>query len=117
MLFSEFVSEFQERQQRTTKIDSVEDMKRFMQDYPEFRKLSGNVSKHVTLLSELSRVVDKESLMSLSEVEQELAVTEDHSAATRVRFYDYFAEFADDIFFDASLGRVLDPQRAAHQRL
>lgn len=60
-------------------------MKRFVQDYPEFRKMSGNVSKHVTLLSELSRIVDKENLMALSEVEQELAVSEEHSAAHRVR--------------------------------
>ncbi len=30
-------------------------MKRFVEEYPEFRKLSGNVSKHVALMSEVNQ--------------------------------------------------------------
>lgn len=52
-----------------------------MENYPEFRKLSGTVSKHVALMSELSRLVDGRALMEVSQVEQELACTENHSAA------------------------------------
>ena len=47
----------------------------------QFRKLSGDVSKHVTLLGEINRLVDAGALMEVSQVEQELACTEDHSSA------------------------------------
>ena len=54
-------------------IQSISDMKRFVEEYPEFRKLGGNVSKHVALVGELSRLVERDKLLELGEVEQGLA--------------------------------------------
>ncbi|TFY69920.1 hypothetical protein EVJ58_g126 [Rhodofomes roseus] len=54
-------------------INSITDMKRFVEEYPEFRKLGGNVSKHVALVGELSRLVDRDKLLDIGEVEQGLA--------------------------------------------
>jgi len=54
-------------------INSIADMKRFVEEYPEFQKLGGNVSKHVALVGELSRVVGRDQLMEIGEVEQTLA--------------------------------------------
>ncbi|KAH9851510.1 Sec1-like protein [Lenzites betulinus] len=54
-------------------INSITDMKRFVEEYPEFRKLGGNVSKHVALVGELSRLVERDKLLELGEVEQGLA--------------------------------------------
>ena len=48
-------------------------MKRFVEEYPEFRKLGGNVSKHVALVGELSRIVGRDQLLNVSELEQGLA--------------------------------------------
>ena len=48
-------------------------MKKFVEEYPEFRKLGGNVSKHVALVGELSRLVEKHKLLDIGEVEQGLA--------------------------------------------
>lgn len=56
-----------------SQIQSITDMKRFVEEYPEFRKLGGNVSKHVALVGELSRLVARDKLMDLGEVEQGLA--------------------------------------------
>jgi hypothetical protein len=56
-------------------------MARFVENYPEFRKKSGNVSKHVSLMSELSRIVDERLLMSVSQVEQDLACTASQATA------------------------------------
>lgn len=70
-----------------TNTDSVhtnflpEDMARFVENYPEFRKKSGNVSKHVSLMSELSRIVDERILMSVSQIEQDLACTASQATA------------------------------------
>ncbi|KAJ3191155.1 vacuolar protein sorting-associated protein 45 [Irineochytrium annulatum] len=75
-----YVDEYQVKHKSSQKIDSIADMKKFMEDYPEFRKLSGNVTKHVTLVGELSRRVEKEGLLEVGELEQSLAVSENHNA-------------------------------------
>ncbi|KAI9443162.1 Sec1 family-domain-containing protein [Lactarius indigo] len=70
-----YVQSYQARSlaQQPSSINSISDMKRFVEEYPEFRKLGGNVSKHVALVGELSRLVDKDKLLELGEVEQGLA--------------------------------------------
>ncbi|KAJ3055214.1 vacuolar protein sorting-associated protein 45 [Rhizophlyctis rosea] len=75
-----YVDEYQVKHKSSQQIDSIADMKKFVEEYPEFRKLSGNVTKHVTLVGELSRLVSKYSLMEVGELEQSLAVTENHAA-------------------------------------
>ncbi len=75
-----YVEEYQSRTKSTMNIDSIADMKRFVEEYPEFRKLSGNVSKHVALIGELSRLVEEKTLLEVSELEQSLACNENHGA-------------------------------------
>lgn len=74
----DYVSQYQSRTKTNAEINSIADMKRFLEDYPEFRKLSGNVSKHVTLVSELSRLVSKSNLLDISELEQSIACNPDN---------------------------------------
>jgi len=76
----DYVEQYQSKTKNNANIESITDMKRFIEEYPEFRKLSGNVSKHVTLVSELSRRVGGESLLEVSELEQSLACNDNHSA-------------------------------------
>lgn len=56
----------------------------FVENYPQFKKMSGTVSKHVTVVGELSRLVAERNLLEVSEVEQELACQNDHSSALQV---------------------------------
>ncbi|KAI1638820.1 glucose inhibited division protein A-domain-containing protein [Biscogniauxia mediterranea] len=79
----DYVEQYQSKTKNNANIESITDMKRFIEEYPEFRKLSGNVSKHVTLVSELSRRVGAESLLEVSEVEQSLACNDNHAADLR----------------------------------
>ena len=79
----DYVSQYQSRTQSNAQIESIEDMKRFVEDYPEFRKLSGNVSKHVTLISELSRRVSADNLLDVSELEQSLVCNDNHNSDLR----------------------------------
>ncbi|KAK1006525.1 vacuolar protein sorting-associated protein 45 [Friedmanniomyces endolithicus] len=75
----EYVEQFASKQAGGQKLDSIEDMKRFVEEYPEFRKLSGNVTKHVTLVTELSRRVETDHLLDVSELEQSLACNDNHN--------------------------------------
>lgn len=80
----EYVEQYQARTKNHMNIESIADMKRFVEDYPEFRKLSGNVSKHVTLVSELSRRVGEDNLLDVSELEQSLACNDNHASDLKV---------------------------------
>ncbi|PFH53987.1 hypothetical protein AMATHDRAFT_73002 [Amanita thiersii Skay4041] len=73
----DYVQSYQTRSlaQSPAAINSISDMKRFIEEYPEFRKLGGNVSKHVALVGELSRLVGKHKLLELGEVEQGLSTS------------------------------------------
>lgn len=75
----DYVEQFASKQASGQKLDSIEDMKRFVEEYPEFRRLSGNVTKHVTLVGELSRRVESDHLLDVSELEQSLACNDNHS--------------------------------------
>jgi vacuolar protein sorting-associated protein 45 len=80
----EYVEQYQSKTKNNADIESIADMKRFIEEYPEFRKLSGNVSKHVTLVSELSRRVGSEGLLEVSELEQSIACNDNHAADLKV---------------------------------
>ena len=56
----------------------------FIENYPQFRKLSGTVSKHVAVVSELSRIVNNHQLMGVSETEQDLVTGTDRGKAMAV---------------------------------
>merc|ERR1719369_2395398 len=73
------MEEFQNKAKSHQKIDSIAGMKNFVENYPQFKKMSGTVSKHVTLVSELSRLVSTRNLLQVSEIEQELVVSGDQS--------------------------------------
>lgn len=80
----EYVEQYQSKTKNNADIESIADMKRFIEEYPEFRKLSGNVSKHVTLVSELSRRVGSETLLEVSELEQSIACNDNHATDLKV---------------------------------
>eukprot|EP00923_Selenidium_pygospionis_P041117 GHVN01071194.1.p1 GENE.GHVN01071194.1~~GHVN01071194.1.p1 ORF type:complete len:399 (+),score=67.10 GHVN01071194.1:660-1856(+) len=68
-----YVEAYQLRTKGTAKVDTIEDMQRFLSEYPEFKRLSGNVSKHVSVVHELSRLVRTNGLFEASSLEQDLA--------------------------------------------
>ncbi|GMH01037.1 hypothetical protein Nepgr_002876 [Nepenthes gracilis] len=73
MNIKRMVDEFQQIEKSNQKIQTIEDMAKFVDNYPESRKMHGNVSKHVTLVSEMSKIVEERKLMLVSQTEQELA--------------------------------------------
>lgn len=74
------MDEFQVKAKDQRKIESIADMKNFVETYPQFKKMSGTVTKHLVVISELSLQVNKQNLFEISELEQEIACRSDHSA-------------------------------------
>ena len=62
----------------------TEEMARFVDNYPEYKKMQGNVSKHATLVTEMSKLVEARRLMLVSQTEQDLACNGGQGAAYEV---------------------------------
>jgi len=74
----ELMQKFAKEHRVQTDVKSIDDMRSFMDKYPAFRSQSSRVSKHVTITSELSRLVETCSLFEISALEQDLACSDDH---------------------------------------
>ena len=79
----QFLALYQRKYKDNQKIESIEDMQNFVERYPQFKALSNNVSKHVAVVGELSRLVSEHNMMDQSQLEQELACDDDHTAQLR----------------------------------
>ncbi|XP_054711867.1 vacuolar protein sorting-associated protein 45-like isoform X2 [Uloborus diversus] len=79
----DLMEEFQKKTMSQKKVESIADMKAFIETYPQFKKMSGTVAKHVTLIGELSRLVGSHCLLEVSETEQELSCEQDHAESLK----------------------------------
>lgn len=70
------VDSFHRESKSNNRIATIDDMMKFVSNYPEFRKSSSNVSKHVALAGELSRLVGEMNLLEVSQLEQDIACRE-----------------------------------------
>ena len=68
------VDEYSRKQKSNRNVHSIEDMQRFIENYPEFLKESGTVSKHVAVMGELSKIVSDRQLLDVSVIEQEMSI-------------------------------------------
>ncbi|XP_035546922.1 vacuolar protein sorting-associated protein 45 homolog isoform X3 [Juglans regia] len=84
MNIKQLVDEFQQIAKSNQNIQTIEDMAKFVDNYPEYRKMQGNVSKHVTLVTEMSKIVEERKLMLVSQTEQDLACNGGQVAAFEV---------------------------------
>ena len=74
------VEEFGKKSRTAQNIQTIDDMKRVVANFPEFRAMGSNVEKHVATVGELSRVVTEKNLMKISAFEQDLACSADKMA-------------------------------------
>lgn len=61
----DLVDEFQKQTRSSRNINTIEDMQNFVENFSEFSAAQRNAGKHVTLMSELSRLVDARTLMQV----------------------------------------------------
>ncbi|ANQ06341.1 Uncharacterized protein PCOAH_00009500 [Plasmodium coatneyi] len=69
-----YVDMYQEETSRKSNLESIDDIQKFIEIYPNYKKLSGNVTKHVNILHKFSEIVEKRQLFYMSELEQSIAI-------------------------------------------
>ena len=67
-----YVLSYQSKIEHSQQSKDLSQMKKFIEQYPEYKKMSQNVSKHVAIVDELSKIVNRNCLLHLSEVEQSI---------------------------------------------
>jgi vacuolar protein sorting-associated protein 45 len=77
----EVVMEYQGKVKDSRKLDTIQEMKEFVENYPQFRKLAATTFKHLGVTSDMSKIVHEHSLLKVSEVEQEIVEGESRSGA------------------------------------
>jgi len=70
------VEEFRKTSDSKRKMESIQDMIELVGDFPQLRRESRGVSRHVALAGELSRIVGGTRLLDVSQLEQDLACRE-----------------------------------------
>ncbi|CAL5223597.1 g6136 [Coccomyxa viridis] len=75
------VDEFQRQTTSSQNINTIEDMQNFVENFSEFSAAQRNAGKHVTLMSELSRLVEARTLMTVSSTEQEVCCSTGNMSA------------------------------------
>lgn len=68
------VANYKNKTNSSNSLNSIEDLKNFLQEFPEFKKLSHNVNKHITITGELDKKIQLANLWEVSEVEQNLSI-------------------------------------------
>ena len=81
------LEQYQQQSKGNESIQSLEDIRNFLDRYPEFRKMGASASKHVSLMDEISKYIHAHKMMEVGKLEQELACHSDHVSAVR-QVYD-----------------------------
>eukprot|EP00835_Amoeboradix_gromovi_P004342 NODE_332_length_10744_cov_0.374072.p3 type:complete len:434 gc:universal NODE_332_length_10744_cov_0.374072:7842-6541(-) len=69
----ELVLKYQSQYVSLGSLNSLDDIKQFINRYPELKDLQMNVETHVNVMTILSEIVNKNQLMTIGEIEQSLA--------------------------------------------
>lgn len=72
-IMKSLIDDFKSKAKNHQKLDTISDMKAFVENYPQFKKMSGTVAKHVIIMEQLSNYVTKKNLLEVSELQQQIA--------------------------------------------
>ena len=62
----------------------------FLNSLPELRKESGNASKHVDLITELTKDINSRQLLNISMLEQDIATKDNKTECYEVKIPNHF---------------------------
>ena len=66
------VQSFLQKKKSQAQFNTIEDMQRIIENFPEFKKGERNTSKHFNILEEMRKIVDQRNLYDSSETEQDI---------------------------------------------
>lgn len=68
----EYINKYKQKTKTNSSISTIKDMRFFLENYPEFRKISLNLSKHMLLSSDIDKKINEWRMWEVSEFQQTL---------------------------------------------
>lgn len=56
--------------EKSGEYDSISSIKKVLEEFPEYKKLSSTISRHLAIIEQISKVIEEEKCMAISEFEQ-----------------------------------------------
>ncbi|XBW34900.1 hypothetical protein QEN19_000464 [Hanseniaspora menglaensis] len=94
-IFQKYLEDYKFKMKTKKIINDLQDIKNFILQYPEFNKLSKNVTKHMAIISELDSDLKKLKIWTISELEQNI-VSQIHDDSDYAEFIHDFIVILDD---------------------
>ncbi|CCE78145.1 Piso0_000761 [Millerozyma farinosa CBS 7064] len=90
--FQRYVEEYKKQTKSSSvenmKTQNLSELKKLLTKFPEFRKLSNNILKHLNLISELDRQVTVQNLWEVSELQQTIACNLENYSSIKTRMIE-----------------------------
>jgi len=78
---NEEMKELQQKTNSSKQISSISEMQSFVESFPQYKAMSANLTKHLGIVDQMTKLIEQELLYEISEAEQDLAVQDAHSSA------------------------------------
>lgn len=78
-LLKDYVDDYKVKTKTNSNISSIKDMKFFLENYPEYKKMSLNLSKHMLLTSEIDKQIKNHRIWESGEFEQNMCSNNEFS--------------------------------------
>ena len=72
----QYVESYREKTNQHQSLKDIKDMKKFINDYANYKKIGLVISRHVGIIDEITNQVSKRHLLQLSEIEQAIVSSE-----------------------------------------
>ncbi|CCF56962.1 hypothetical protein KAFR_0B06650 [Kazachstania africana CBS 2517] len=88
----DYVNSYKSKTESTSAINTIDDIKKYIEHLPEFKKLSNNVTKHISIVTELDKQLNEKKIWDISELEQNLMMHPDNNED-----YQAFVKLINDV--------------------
>lgn len=94
--FQKYVDDYKKQTKQSSiqnlKTQDLTELKRILTRFPEFKKLSNNILKHLNIISEIDKQISKQNLWAVGELQQTIACNLENHQQVRNKVMDLIAD-------------------------
>lgn len=94
--FQKYVDEYKKQTKQTSienlKTQDLSEFKKILTKFPEFKKLSNNILKHLNIISEIDKQISRQNLWAVGELQQTIACDLENYQTIKTKLIDLIAD-------------------------
>lgn len=96
--FQKYVDEYKKQTKQSSienlKTQDLSELKKILTKFPEFKKLSNNILKHLNIISEIDKQISSQSLWTVGELQQTIVCELENHQTIKSKLMDLIANFS-----------------------